>query len=318
MNPDLFLADLEAKPATLGRLADALEASDPWASTPVRTAERIVLVGMGSSHYANAVAAARLRTHGVNAIAELASSDLLPRADDRTVVIAVSASGGSTETLDAVARYEGRCPVVAMTNVEGSAVTQGAVAVVQMLAEVEAGGVACRSFQHTQALLLALESHLVQGLDVPAVVRRSAQASADLLDRRDLWLPSLLDCAIGPDGTHLAAPARRLSSAQQGALMLREVPRVMAAGCETGDWSHVDVYLTKTTDYRLILFGGSRWEPELLRWITERNSTLVAVGADVPGAACTIRYRHDDDDDVRLLSEVLVPELLSAQLWSAA
>lgn len=316
MNPDLFLTDLEAKPAVLGRLADALDASDPWSSTPVAAAERIVLVGMGSSHYANAVAAVRLRTHGVNATAELASSDLLPRVDDRSVVIAVSASGGSAETLDAVARLEGRCPVVAMTNVDGSAVTKGAAAVVPMLAGVEEGGVACRSFQHTQALLLALEAHLVPGLDVPSLVRRSAQASADLLDRRDGWLPSLRECAIGPDGTHLAAPVRRFSSAQQGALMLREGPRVVATGCETGDWSHVDVYLTKTTDYRLILFGGSRWEPEMLRWITERGSTLVAIGADVPGAACTIRYRHDDDDDVRLLSEVLVPELLSAHLWS--
>ena len=97
--------------------------------------------------------------------------------------------------------------------------------------------------------------------------------------------------------------------------MLREGPRRPAVGCETGDWSHVDVYLTKTTDYRMVLFEGSRWEPELLTWVRERGSTLVAVGGHVADARFTVRYRGDDDDDVRLLSEVLVAELAAAELW---
>ena len=111
------------------------------------------------------------------------------------------------------------------------------------------------------------------------------------------------------------APARRLSSAQQSALMLREGPRIPAYACETGDWSHVDVYLTETTDYRMLLLTGSRWEDELLRWTSERGSTVVAVGADVEGAAYSLCYEGDDDDDVRLLTEVLVAELLAADLW---
>jgi hypothetical protein len=97
--------------------------------------------------------------------------------------------------------------------------------------------------------------------------------------------------------------------------MLREGPRLPAVACETGDWSHVDVYLTRTTAYRMLLLTGSRWEDELLRWTTERRSTVVAVGADIPGAALSLRYRHDEDDDVRLLTEVLVAELLAADAW---
>ena len=98
--------------------------------------------------------------------------------------------------------------------------------------------------------------------------------------------------------------------------MLREGPRLAAVGCETGDWSHVDVYLTKTTDYRLLVFAGSRWEPQLAEWTSARGSTVVAVGGDVPGAGCMVRYPGDEDDDVRLLTEVLVPELVAARAWA--
>jgi hypothetical protein len=166
-------------------------------------------------------------------------------------------------------------------------------------------------------MLLALEARLTEAGDVPGLLVRAADAAEDLLATEGHWLPTVTDRLIGPDGSHLVAPARRLSSAQQGALMLREAPRLSAVGCETGDWSHVDVYLTKTTDYRLLLFTGSRWEPELLRWVRERGSTLVAVGPGVAEAAVTVRYHGDEDDDVRLLVEVGVPELVAARLWEA-
>jgi len=320
MDPELFLADLERKPEVLGELALSLRAADPWREAGMSGSSHVVFLGMGSSHYANAVAAARLREAGIDAVAELASSDLLPRPRPTTVVVAVSASGGSKETLAAVERYQGKAPIVAVTNTPGSAIEALSRHVVPMLAGIESGGVACRTFQHTLALHLALEESLVgntvNGCKPCETAMRSAEASADLLDRRGEWLEAFIDIAIGPHGTAFVAPNRRLSSAMQGALMLREGPRRPAVGCETGDWSHVDVYLTKTTDYRLVLFEGSRWEPELLSWVEKRGSTLVSVGGDVGGANQTVRYRHDDDDDVRLLTEVLVAELAAATLWS--
>ena len=312
---ELFRVDVERKPSVLTQLATELRRENPWVATDISAASRIVLLGMGSSHYANSVAAARLRSIGVDAIAEIASSDLLPAVREGTVVIAVSASGGSVETLDAVGRYEGQCPIIALTNVDGSDVAGMATRTLLMGAEKEEGGVACRSFLHTLALLLALESHLGGEVGLQAVLAKASAATADLIDRQDDWLPRLSELAIGPHGTHLVAPARRMSSAQQGSLMLREGPRLAATGCETGDWSHVDVYLTKTTDYRLVLFAGSRWEPQLLTWVSERGSTLVAVGRELEGSAFDLRYRHDDDDDVRLLAEVTVAELLAASLW---
>ncbi len=306
MKPDLFLADLHEKPARLRELSVA----DAWGF--VARPAQLLLLGMGSSHYANLVAAARLRARGVAAVAELASSDLLPAVGPDALVIAVSASAGSAETLDAVERLD--APFVALVNRDGP-LTERAERTVWMQAGEERGGVACRSFQHTLALLLALESHLT-GAPPPPLVH-AAEATEELLATEADWRPRLAELLLGPHGTHVVAPARRISSAYQSALMLREGPRLSAVGCETGDWSHVDVYLTKTTDYRMLLLGGSRWEPQLLDWTGQRGSTVVGVGADLPDAAHVLRYVHDDHDDVRLLTETLVAELLAAHAWLA-
>jgi len=315
VSPELFLADLRRKPELLRALAARLREEDPWAF--VRAADRIVLLGMGSSAYAGGVAAARLRARGVVAVSELASTDLLPSWGDGTLVVAVSATGGSRETLGALDRLAGEATVVALTNRPGSPISALADHTVPMQAEPEEGGVACRTFQHTLIQLLALERHLAgQPLgELADDVDRTADASEELLATVDDWLPEVTDLLVGPDGTHLAAPARRFSSAQQGALMLREGPRLPAVGCEAGDWAHVDVYLTKNTAYRLLVFAGSSWDDGIHEWTGPRGTTVVAVGGEFPDAQATVRYPHDDIDDVRLLTETLVPELVAARLW---
>ena len=320
MDPALFAADLASKADHLSQLATYLE-TNPWAETfeavGYEPGKRIIFVGMGSSHYAASVIAGRLRSKGMISVAELASSDLLPAPKPGDLVVAVSAGGGSVETKAAVEHYRGHSSIVLVTNKPESEIAASVDAVVDMNAGAEVGGVACRSFAHTLALLLALEDVVVGlGRDLPELVHNAAQAVSDIDEQSTQWLPLLREFASGPDGVHVVAPQRRFSSAQQSALMLREGPRKVAVACETGDWSHVDVYLTKTTDYRLLLLAGSRWERELVNWVAERGSTLIAIGVDVPAAAASIRYLHDDDDDVRLLAEVTFCELLASSMWS--
>ncbi len=315
MDPLLFSADLDERPSALRDVQRVLVTGDPWSDLPEDVGQ-VLLLGMGSSMFAAGVAAARLRAHGVDAVAELASSDLLPPPDTEQLVVAISASGGSRETLDAVAQYAGQSPVTVMTNVEGSALTEVADATVLLHAGDERGGVSCRSYTHTQVMLLALEAKLTGvDRDLLSLLGRAIDAADDLSDRRDSWLPRTVEYLAGPDLTAVVAPFRRIGNAQQSALMLREGPRRPAVASETGEWSHVDVYLTKTQDYRMLLLPGSRYESELLRWTGERGSTVVAVGADVEGTAASVRYRHDDDEGVRFLSELLVTERVAAELW---
>ena len=318
MNPELFLEDLRRKPEVLGFLGVHLRSADPWAFLQ-RRPRQVILLGMGSSAYAAGVAAARLRARGIVAVAELASSDLLPQWGPDTLVVAISASGKSRETLSAVDRYTG-VTTVALTAEPGSPLTQRCARTVLMHSGPEVGGVACRSYQHTLALLMALEAHLTASplQALVDVVEQAVEASAHLLDSTDDWLAEVTSLLAGANGTHLAAPARRLSSAQQGALMLREGPRRFAIACEAGDWAHVDVYLTKNTDYRLLVFAGSSWDDGIHEWTSLRGTIVVSVGGYFPGAARSVDYPHHDVDDVRLLTEALVPELVAAHLWRGA
>jgi len=315
MNPLDFLADLETKPRWLNLLADRFAQGNPFAVAP-RDVDRVLLLGMGSSRYAASVAATDLRVAGIAAAAEPASVDASWPPDPRTLIVAISATGMSAETLDAVDRYRGRSPVVALVNDPASPLAAWADLVVEMGAGEEVGGVACRSFQHTGLLLRGLESHLT-GLeeDLAGLTRKVAHASADLLRTSTAWLPQLATAVASPHGLYFLAPVERFSSAEQGALMIREGPRRQAVACETGDWSHVDVYLTKSLDYRAILFAGSRWDGQAIEWLTKRRATIVAVGGDIPAARGVIRYPGDDDPEVARHAEILVPELLAATWW---
>jgi hypothetical protein len=310
VDPAAFLADLELKPATLLALLDHMPVWPELGDGP------IVLAGMGSSWFAADVAARRLRRRGIVAVAELASVDATYPPHTDLTVIAITASGRSAETVALLTAHEGVSRTVALTN--EAAASLPTTETVLMRAGAETGGVACRTYLHTLVALLALEQQLT-GVDLRLGerVRRSAAAIAFLLDRRDGWMPPVLELIDGTEGLWLLAPAERLGSALQGALMVREGPRRAADGCETGDWNHVDVYLTKTLDYRALLFSGSRFDADALRWMSERHSHVVTVG-DAPSAAdgvIGVRYPGDSDPIVALLTEVLVAELVSAHWW---
>lgn len=326
MDTTAFRRDLELIPEHLDALAGHLEgmvrAPALGAGTPgggERVPGRVLVLGMGSSAYAASRVTALARRLGAAATTELASfATPVPPAEDLTVV-AVSATGRSVEVLAAVEPYAGTGRLVAVTNDDASPLAALADRVVLLHAGTERSGVSARTYRHTLAVLPALLAPWAPGLadGLPDAVRRAAAASSSLLEREGQWAEALADHLLGPDGTYLLAPAERLCSAQQGALMLREVPRRPAVACEVGDWSHVDVYLTRTLDYRALLYAGSRWQEQALEWMARRRTPFAVVGGDVAGASVAVRFPDDDDATVAALTEPLVADLV-AERWRVA
>jgi hypothetical protein len=136
-----------------------------------------------------------------------------------------------------------------------------------------------------------------------------------LLDSKNQWLESFMNLTTSDNGIWLMSPAERSGSALQGALMFREGPKVKADGCETGDWSHVDVYLTKSLDYKALMFTGSVWDQQAIEWLVNRNSSFGSIGSYSKGNIASINI-EDGDTLFKLLTELLIPELMSANLWS--
>jgi glutamine---fructose-6-phosphate transaminase (isomerizing) len=305
VNPEGFLADVLDEPATLERVLDAA----CGLSVPDLRGRRVVLLGMGSSRFAALTAVASLRAQGVAAWAEYAStaSPTLPGAD--VVAVGISATGSSEETVSALGLHKGVSQTIAITNRADAPLGLGADTLIELGAGEEAGGVACKTFQATLALLYLIAGHTVDQLR-PAVGLQAA-----LLDDRHNWLPPLLELVREAHTTYALAPAQRLSSALQSALMLREGPRLAADSCETGDWLHVDVYLSKHPGYTALLFTGSRYDDGVLDWARQRGSRIVAIGSEVRDAVLQIPVVAPSPA-VASLIEVSIVELLAGTLWA--
>ena len=280
---------------------------------PNLSGQSLVFMGMGSSAFAAQSIVTRLQACGSDATFTLSSNPTPPQASTAKTLIAISATGNSVETNAAFDAASGYKEKIWLTN----AAPRGS-QTVAMNAGEETGGVASLSYLATHVALLRLLESLgcITGLEKS--IDLAAMAIADIYSRKDAWLPEIINHIKSPAGSYYIAPADRLCSAQQSALMMRESPRLPSVPCETGDWSHIDVYLTKTLDYRAILFPGSIWEDQLFKWTQERGSKVLTIGFDHPHATLSLRYKNDSDPLVRLLAETTFAEILAQHLWVTA
>ena len=127
----------------------------------LRTVTRIELVACGTAYYAALIGAAALQDWtGMPARANIGSEFRYspPPLDEKTLVIAVTQSGETADTIapTRLARERG-CPVVAVTNTVGSAITREADAVLFLQAGPEIAVAASKTFvtQVTTLVILA-------------------------------------------------------------------------------------------------------------------------------------------------------------------
>ena len=307
MDPIKFGHDLARK----ADLAHAL--STQKFSWPDLSGQSLVFMGMGSSAFAAQSMVTRLQACGCDVSFTLSSNPTPPQASTDKTLIAISASGNSVETNEAFDNASGFKQKIWVTNAAERGKTT-----VAMHAGEESGGVASLTYMATHVALLRLYESLGCIKELNSSIDAAAVAIADIYSRKDSWLPELINHIKSPAGSYYIAPADRFCSAQQSALMMRESPRLPSVPCETGDWSHIDVYLTKTLDYRAILFPGSQWEDQLFKWTRERESKVLTIGFDHPDATKSFRYKNDSDPLVRLLAETTFAEILAQHLWVTA
>jgi fructoselysine-6-P-deglycase FrlB-like protein len=287
----LFEADIADSPDALGRMLDAWQPIDP------RAEGRVAFTGLGSSRFAADVVAPLLRASGRSAWVEIAGEDpSTPPAADLTL-IAISASGGTPEVIEAARRHHGRSRVIAVTNRPDSELAAAADHVVALGAGHEAAGIACRTFRATIAVLA-----LATGISSVDDLRPAIAGLSATLGERANWAPPLVEGLDGADGIDVLAAASMLGVADQAALMLREAPRLAARAASTTDWLHTGIYLARP-GHRLALFPGAHADAEIETVAARRGTTLV-----------TLPFGHKDPV-IRAIVDSIVMECVAADLW---
>ena len=302
-----FSAGIRAQPAALARSATSVQAAVAQLPAP-RAGEVVALVGIGASEHIARGAAREWREAGLRAFAVSAAEVTAADARAADLYVAISESGRSTETVQAVQALDGR-PTVAVVNAPDSPLAR-----------------AC------DAVLL-----LDSGPDSPVYTTgytASLQALGVLgecwTDRRGAWsgLPALAERVLADAGPVVEAVAPAVDAAQvvdviaagtatatagEGALLLRESARLLTAAHETRNYLHGPM---EPLDGQVAcLLAGSGREVRLARDVAALGcpTVLLTTDPDVVGAGSltVLRLPRAHSSLAQAVLEILPLQLLA-------
>ncbi|HWH37371.1 MAG TPA: glutamine--fructose-6-phosphate transaminase (isomerizing) [Candidatus Limnocylindrales bacterium] len=281
--------------AITGRVHDHTIELDELAPLAERLAgiERVEFVACGTANYAAAVGAQLVQAWtGLPARNNIGSEFRYspPPLNERTLVVAVTQSGETADTIAPTryARQQG-CPVIAVTNTVGSAITRESDAVLFLQAGPEIAVVATKTFATQVTTLVLLAAALAKGRG-----RLAPDLEARLVDELRA-LPDKAERAL-----EMATPARELARryvnsrgfmfvgrglgypvALEGALKLKEVSYVHAEGYAAGELKHGPISLLDAEVPLVAIATRSAVQEKLISNVMEgraRDARVMAVG----------------------------------------
>jgi len=297
----------------------------------VKEATRVELVACGTASYAAMIGAAALQELTDLPARVTVGSEFRydpPPLDERTLVIAVTQSGETADTIapTRLARERG-CPIVAVTNTLGSAITREADAVLFLQAGPEMAVAASKTFvtQVTTLVVLAAGIAKLRGT-------LSEEAEAALVEALR-GLPGGAARALELNGPRAGELARRyvnsrgfmfvgrgssFPTALEGALKLKEISYVHAEGYPAGELKHGPISLldaecplvavaTRSSTYDKLVSNvmeGRARDAKVIAVATEGDDQIERIADDV----CWV------PDTAQLLSPVLA--IIPLQLFA--
>jgi glucosamine--fructose-6-phosphate aminotransferase (isomerizing) len=262
----------------------------------IRSATRVELVACGTASYASLVGAAALQACTDLPARVTVGSEFRydpPPLDERTLVIAVTQSGETADTIAAtrLARERG-CPIVAVTNTVGSAITREADAVMFLQAGPEIAVAASKTFvtQITTLVVLAAAIGRLRGtltedaeLELGRALRALPEAAARALERN---APSSHDLArryVNSRGFMYVGRGTTYPAALEGALKLKELSYVHAEGYPAGELKHGPISLLDAECPLVAVATRSHTYDKLVSNIMEgraRDARVIAVATE--------------------------------------
>jgi glucosamine--fructose-6-phosphate aminotransferase (isomerizing) len=307
--PDFMLKEIHEQPRAVeetlrertrrGRLTlGELELSDE----ELRAVDKVFIVGCGTSYHAGMVARhaiehwARLPTE-IEVASEFRYRD--PVLDAQTLVVGVSQSGESLDTMEAC-RYarsaSNKAKVLAVCNVVDSSMAREADAVLYTRAGPERGVAATKTHvaQIVAMELLALRLAQVRGLLYPEEVARQVEALhalPDLIDGVLAQTESIFQVAgqyVDTRDFFFLGRGVGYPVALEGALKLKEISYARAEAYPAGEMKHGPIALIEPGTVVVAVATRGRLLPKIMSNIDEvraRGATVVVVATEGDAAA---------------------------------
>ncbi|USY19493.1 glutamine--fructose-6-phosphate transaminase (isomerizing) [Nocardiopsis exhalans] len=299
----------------LGRVSvDGQLTLDEMRLTPaeLRSVEKIVIIACGTSYHAGLIAKYAIEHWcripcEVEVASEFRYRD--PILDQQTLVIAISQSGESMDTLMAV-RYarEQRARVLAICNVNGSTIPRESDGVLYTHAGPEVGVAATKTFltQLAACYLIGLYLAQVRGMkfgdEINAVIAQLATMPEQIEKVLDTVEPvrelarSLADAdTVLFLGRHVGYPV-----AMEGALKLKELAYMHAEAFAAGELKHGPIALIEDGLPVVVVVPSPKGRSVLHDKIVSNIQEVRARGAR------TIVIAEEGDESVRPYSDVLI------------
>jgi glucosamine--fructose-6-phosphate aminotransferase (isomerizing) len=222
----------------------------------VKDATRVELVACGTASYAAMVGAGAIQDLTDLPARVTVGSEFRydpPPLDENTLVIAVTQSGETADTIapTRLARERG-CPIVAVTNTLGSAITREADAVLFLQAGPEMAVAASKTFvtQVTTLVVLAAGIAKLRGTltdeaeeAIVAALRGLPDGASRALELNAPHSPDLARRYVNSRGFMFVGRGASFPTALEGALKLKEISYVHAEGYPAGELKHGPISL---------------------------------------------------------------------------
>jgi glucosamine--fructose-6-phosphate aminotransferase (isomerizing) len=320
-----YLQDLLSQPK-------ALEATHAWLAERGRwsvvseflsahRARRIVLTGMGSSFHSLHPLNIALIDAGFTPIL-METSELIHygRAliDEQTLIIAVSQSGRSAETLRLI-EVSKHASLLAVTNTQDSPLAHASRCALISQAGPEAT-VSCKTYV-TGLMILQWLGAIVAGRSEADTVQMLRQAASCLDEYLNHWrehCEALADKLRGTRHLFLAGRGDSLAAVGTGALIIKESAHCHAEGMSSAAFRHGPMEMLQP-HMRTVVFSGAvptrELNRQLLRDLTEKGGVCDEIGEEATYAPFRL---PNVDAQLRPLLEILPIQMMTLALAALA
>lgn len=235
-----MLKEIHEQPEALHRLRQTLEHGqasqlDRFADM-VADHEKVIFTAAGTSYHAALLGVYYLQKAGVEAQALIASEfQNYERVDDDTLLVAVSQSGETRDTLDAIDYSQDRgATIAAVTNTPHSAIQREADVSIDIHAGKEVCVAATKTYTNTVYALL----HLAERCGYDAALDGIADNLQYLIEENEERTASLAEDLANEDDMYVIGRGATYPVSREIALKLKEIPYVHAEGMMGGELKH--------------------------------------------------------------------------------